>query len=68
VLLSQASLRRQSEKLDLIDKNNIKLEKEIQLIKTNPFYEEREIRRVLGYVKKDEIIFEFKGSGQNSSD
>jgi hypothetical protein len=38
-----------------------KLQSESQLLETNRFTQEKEIRRVLGYAAPDELIFDFIG-------
>jgi len=43
-----------------LQKENISLKKKIQVFKTNPSVQEKEIRERLNYTSKDELIFYFR--------
>lgn len=43
-----------------------KLENESQLLEKNHVVQQREIRKVLGYAAKDELIFDFSSRGDSS--
>jgi len=55
----QRLLQTQKKNWNQIQAEIIQLESEIQDFKSNPFTQQREIRKVLGYIAQDEIIFDF---------
>lgn len=46
-------------KLETLESENIRLEKEIALLKKNRPAQEQEIRKTLGYIGKNEVILDF---------
>lgn len=46
-------------RLEELERRIEQLSKQEKALKTNRVVQEREVRRVLGYVKPDEIVFEF---------
>lgn len=56
-----------SQELDSLDKRRAALSREIRLLKTDPAYVEKVIRQRLNYVRKNEILYLFEQSRENSA-
>ena len=56
-----------SEELAALDEKRAALSREIRLLKTDPAYVEKVIRQRLNYVRKNEILYLFDKSRENSA-
>lgn len=56
-----------SQELASLDKKRADLSREIRLLKTDPAYVEKIIRQRLNYVRKNEILYLFEQSKENSA-
>ena len=53
-------VRRQE--IDKVEEKTVLLQQVLRELQENPIAQEREVRKILGYLGEQEVVFEFSGS------
>lgn len=57
-----------SARLDRIERENVRLSREIRLLKNDPVYQEKTVRTQMRFVRPGEILYLFSENGTNTGE